>query len=581
MDRLRWVALGGILLALLTAGCLQLGEPAEDAPPTDLPPEASSAIPAEEDRSLVPGSAQLGLEWTRERWGGQDQIPVVDETRTVRAPAEVHAAGRESTWLGSAQVFRPGPGLFVLPGTTQVDVTVDWETQPEGLPLEADLLVGTADENPSWLNDEHERIDEVQAGDTVTLNVDAEDWDDPYQDASLWWFGLNIEPETVSVPTEVELSVQATAHRDGEIPSTLVAYAPWQGQDRIQLLDGSERSNDILMDGPGSSRLYHCPDRCDGLVWGPPAGPLVPDEADTVRATIRWEGDLPSRPVLDWVVEPDASGSMELVDAGKDYRTFETDVPNRLADSIWQNRTAWYFRADLETAGQDPDAYSGSMTLSAEAIRSPTPEREAAATAAPPPTSPDSERFGAWAAWSAGIAAAGFTLWLASKLRWGSVLATLYSRIPDDEVLEHPRRHRIYEIVKDVPGVHFRELRRRLDTGAGILEHHVRKLADANLVTVEETDSHRCFFEKGRFDRDQRRALAGMKAHGARRVANAIERRADASLSEIAEEAGLAVSTVCHHVQRLEDLDVVEAERVGNAKRLRLTQLGDGVLDRL
>lgn len=581
MAELGRAALAGITLVLLTAGCLQLGGVSPDDRPAEEETGEGVAATTEQEASIVPGSAELGLAWTQQRWGSDDEVHLVDETRTVQAPADVHVAGHESTWLGSAQVFRPDPGRFVLPGSTTVEVTVDWQTRPDGAPLQGDLLVGTAEENPSWLGDPHERVRDIQPGDTITLPVSAEAWDDPYQDGSLWWFGLDLDGDPISAPVEVDIHLQASAHREGEIPKTLVAHDPWQGTDRIELLNRSDRANDILVDGHGSSRLYHCPNRCDGLAWAPPGGALVPEETDRVRATIRWSGDLPSRPVLGWVVEPDAAGPMRLVDEGDRYRTFETEVPDGLVDSKWQNRTAWRFTADLETAGQDPDAYTGSMTLTAEAIRSAAEDEPVAHATPASPTDPTSHGVGPVAAWSAGITAVGFVLWLVTKLRWSSGLSALYSRIPDDEVLENERRRRILALVTDEPGIHFRELRRHLETGGGVLEHHIRKLVDADLVEAQYTESRRCFFPKGRFDRVERRALARLKAAGARRIARAIARRPEASLSEIAEAADLAVSTASHHVQRLEEVEVVRAEWAGNAKRLQLTSLGDGLLAHL
>lgn len=160
-------------------------------------------------------------------------------------------------------------------------------------------------------------------------------------------------------------------------------------------------------------------------------------------------------------------------------------------------------------------------------------------------------------------------------------LVGLYTRLTKREILEHEDRQAILALVEDRPGIHFRDIARRLDLGHGILDHHLRKLTEAGVLEEHATESHRCYFPTGRIPASEREALANVKAGSARRLMAALREHPGSSLSELAEAVGLARSTVSHHIARLEDVRVVDAHREGRAKALRLTDLGEEVLDRV
>lgn len=176
-----------------------------------------------------------------------------------------------------------------------------------------------------------------------------------------------------------------------------------------------------------------------------------------------------------------------------------------------------------------------------------------------------------------GLVAVAWRFWDELKL----ALVGLYNRLTRQEVLEHGDRERILELVDQEPGIHFRELARRLDMGHGILDHHLRKLEDAGMLGEHKTESHRCYFRPGETDQAERQALAAVKAGGPLRIMEALATSPGSSITQVADEAGLARSTASHHVDRLADVGVIAAEIQGRAKRLHLTPLGEEVLERL
>lgn len=158
--------------------------------------------------------------------------------------------------------------------------------------------------------------------------------------------------------------------------------------------------------------------------------------------------------------------------------------------------------------------------------------------------------------------------------RWlpGGLLG-LFSRIPEDELLENETRGRIHELVKQNPGVHFSEVARRLDLSHGQLEHHLRKMTDGSLLTQERSGQYRCLFVPGQVPETLSEELAAVKSDGARRVLEAIAQGAR-SVQEVAESANLSASTASYHVDRLTERGLLEADREGRRLNVTPTDLG-------
>jgi DNA-binding MarR family transcriptional regulator len=156
----------------------------------------------------------------------------------------------------------------------------------------------------------------------------------------------------------------------------------------------------------------------------------------------------------------------------------------------------------------------------------------------------------------------------------GLALAPLFSRIADDEVLDNPNRARILEIIRAEPGIHFQDLSRKAAVGRGTLDHHLRKLVDAELVSVRRTSGYSCCFPKGAgaIDRRLMDAAPVLRSQGGRAVLEVVARRPGASSRDLAVELGLAPSTVSYHLKRLETAGLVlPAGGMG----VRLTPLGE------
>lgn len=168
----------------------------------------------------------------------------------------------------------------------------------------------------------------------------------------------------------------------------------------------------------------------------------------------------------------------------------------------------------------------------------------------------------------AALAGALYYFWPALK---GATVG-LFSRTRDDELLAHPRRAQVLQLVEAQPGIHFQDLARTLGIGRGNLEHHLRKMVAAGVLTKVLHGGYACYFPKGAVDR-RVMAAAPLLRSGGRPVLAMVRERPGLSGRQIALELGLSQSTVSYHLRRLEKAGLVFG--VGAAGGVRLSPLGE------
>ena len=62
------------------------------------------------------------------------------------------------------------------------------------------------------------------------------------------------------------------------------------------------------------------------------------------------------------------------------------------------------------------------------------------------------------------------------------------------DALELDSRRKIYEQVEKVPGIHFRELSRRLKIPTGVIEYHLRYLETHELIVSRREGRYKRYF---------------------------------------------------------------------------------------
>jgi len=162
--------------------------------------------------------------------------------------------------------------------------------------------------------------------------------------------------------------------------------------------------------------------------------------------------------------------------------------------------------------------------------------------------------------------------------RWGVLggpLAGLggFTRIQDQEVLEHPLRSEIFQAIQTNPGIHASQIAREVGAGWGTITHHLEKLEKARFVTTRRVNNQKCFFEQGGKISRQDMLIAGaVKGDTAANIVQYVESHPMTSQKSLAEALGISPALASFHVKKMVNLGVMEKVRHGKETLLTTTE---------
>lgn len=125
---------------------------------------------------------------------------------------------------------------------------------------------------------------------------------------------------------------------------------------------------------------------------------------------------------------------------------------------------------------------------------------------------------------------------------------------------ENETRRRLATVVDDRPGIHFNALVRDLDLAPGQVQYHLRRLIRTGSI-VEEQRYGRTHYYPPRYDEWERGALALARRETARDVVLYLVRHGESEPGVVADEIGVARSTLEWHLTRLVEYDIVRKRR--------------------
>jgi len=130
-------------------------------------------------------------------------------------------------------------------------------------------------------------------------------------------------------------------------------------------------------------------------------------------------------------------------------------------------------------------------------------------------------------------------------------------------------RRRIFEAIRGSPGIHLREIVRRLALPYGTAEYHLRVLEQEEIVRAVVEDNFRRYYPAD-FAFSDRAVLGVLRKRPTRRIAVVLLERGELTHQELAAAAGLKPSTLSYHLQRLESAKIASVAREGRYSHIRL-----------
>lgn len=127
-------------------------------------------------------------------------------------------------------------------------------------------------------------------------------------------------------------------------------------------------------------------------------------------------------------------------------------------------------------------------------------------------------------------------------------------------------RNRIRTHVKTHAGIHFNELVRESDFAPGQIQYHIRHLVDDGMVVRNEFYGQTHYYPPD-YDEWERGALALFRRETVREIVVYLIEHEPANPGTIADDLGIARSTLEHHLDHLIEQDVVK-KQYGTANRV-------------
>lgn len=169
------------------------------------------------------------------------------------------------------------------------------------------------------------------------------------------------------------------------------------------------------------------------------------------------------------------------------------------------------------------------------------------------------------------VATAGFLALLQAFGAWrilGLGAFAMYSRLTKSELLDNEHRDKVFQLIRERPGIGATEIQNATGLGWGTTVYHLDRLERAQMVTSERSGLHRCYFPVGTIARDDRKAYGLLKGDTTKSIANFLIQRPGATQSELCEALGMSASAASKQLTRLEGAGLVRREREWKTVRL-------------
>jgi predicted transcriptional regulator len=132
------------------------------------------------------------------------------------------------------------------------------------------------------------------------------------------------------------------------------------------------------------------------------------------------------------------------------------------------------------------------------------------------------------------------------------------------ELMDNDLRGRIMALLQESPGAYLGKMGRDLNAPTSTLKYHLNILRSFDLVTTVKKGRCRHYFAKRRrFTDHEKRMFAALEHAPTRRVVEIVRRSPGISQAGLVATTGLSQSTVAWHMGKLEEMEIVHAERRG------------------
>ena len=136
--------------------------------------------------------------------------------------------------------------------------------------------------------------------------------------------------------------------------------------------------------------------------------------------------------------------------------------------------------------------------------------------------------------------------------------------------LDLETRREIFELISEVPGLHFRELLRRLDISSGNLNYQLSYLTKHDLVVSITDGNLKRFYAVGKVKGKEKRILACLRNETSRGLVLFLMLNPNTQFNELSQNFDLAPSKLAYHLKKLVEKDIIEKKKDGRTTHYKV-----------
>jgi predicted transcriptional regulator len=135
--------------------------------------------------------------------------------------------------------------------------------------------------------------------------------------------------------------------------------------------------------------------------------------------------------------------------------------------------------------------------------------------------------------------------------------------------LDLETRRELYELITKFPGLHFREILRRLDISSGNLNYQLSYMMKQDMIVTIADGNLKRYYIIGKVKGKEKRILACLRNETARGLVLYLLLNPDSQFNELAQKFDLAPSKLAYHLKKLVEKDIIEKRKEGRITRYK------------
>jgi len=139
-----------------------------------------------------------------------------------------------------------------------------------------------------------------------------------------------------------------------------------------------------------------------------------------------------------------------------------------------------------------------------------------------------------------------------------------------EDPLQLDTRKRIFDLIENSPGIHFREISRRLEIPMGVVEYHINYMLKRDMIVARMEGRYKRYYTEGKIGSKEKRVLAFLRKDVPRAIIMFLMLNPGARHRDLKAELGISGSTLSFHLKKMIKKEVILEEGDGGTKKFHV-----------